>query len=140
MEINKYSLKFCKFGVAAMLWIAFILKIKILLGIVFVIFVLSALLKINRAPMILLYNYTAGLLIKSPKVIVNADAMRFVHTLASCFSGICLLLVYLNLFFAWSAVLIFAIMKTVSSFGFCPGEKIYSCVKGGCCSVRKSND
>jgi len=68
--------------------------------------------------------------------------MKFAHGLGTIFSLIIVLFLYfIHLKTGWILVAIFAILKTISAFGYCPASKIYSCMKkGGCCSIsRKLN-
>ncbi len=137
MEISKNAFRFCKITVTVLVWLAYIFKIKELILLTFLILLFSAILKIKRAPLIVFYTYTIDKIFKSKKIDLDESAMRFAHKMGSVFSGICVLLLYLNVNIAWPIVLIFAIMKTISALGFCPGEKLYTCMKGGCCSLTK---
>ncbi len=137
MKISKNAFRFCKITITIIVWIAFIFKIKSLIFITFAILVSSAILKIKKAPLIWLYSNTIDKIKPSKQIDLDENAMRFAHKLGSYFSGICVILVYLNVKFAWGVVLIFAIMKTISAFGYCPGEKVYSCMKNGCCRFTK---
>jgi len=137
MKISKNAFRFCRIGVTVLAWLAFLLRSKELMVVIFLILLFSSILKIKRAPMIVLYSMTIDRLIKPKTVELDEKGMRFAHTLGSVFSGICVLLVYLNLKIAWGVVFLFALMKTISAFGYCPGEKIYSCMKNGCCSITR---
>lgn len=134
MKISKNAFRFCKFGVMVLAWVAFFLKIKELVAIIFLILLFSAILKIKKAPMIILYTYTLDKLFPGKKIDLDPKAIRFAHILGSILSGICTILIYFEFKFGWGIFLIFAILKTISVLGFCPGEKIYSCMRGGCCS------
>jgi hypothetical protein len=137
MEVSKNAFSFCKITITILVWLAYIFKIKELILLTFIILLFSAILKIKRAPMIFLYSNTIDKIFKSKKISLDEKGMRFAHTTGSIFSGICVILLYLNLKAAWPVVLIFAVIKTISALGFCPGEKLYSCMKGGCCSLTK---
>ncbi len=137
VKVSKNGFYFCKFSVMILAWLGFFLRNKEIILIAFLILLLSAILKIRRAPMIVLYSFTVDKLFKPKKIELDETAMRFAHTLGSIFSGFCVLMLYSDFKLGWALVLLFAIMKTISAFGFCPGEKIYSCVKGGCCGIIK---
>jgi protein-S-isoprenylcysteine O-methyltransferase Ste14 len=133
---------FCRYSIALMLLAAVLFKIKWLLIVVFVVFVLSVILKVKRAPMILLYRYTIGLLWKSKGVTLDEYAMRFAHGLGVVFSAICLLFLYfVNENVGWGLTVAFLVIKLISAFGFCPASKFYKCVGsgGGCCAFTKRN-
>ncbi len=137
MKISKNALIFCRSTITLLVWTAYLFRSKELFMAVFLLLLFSAILKIRRAPLIYLYSNTIDKLLASKKIKTDEKAMRFAHILGSIFSGICLILVSMDVRFAWDIVLIFAIMKTISAFGNCPGEKIYSCMENGCCDMTR---
>ena len=137
IPINAF--RFCKASIAILIWCSFIFKEDILLMLVFCFLLLSTILKISRAPLILLYSFTIEKVFPSRSAEVNEAAMRFAHALGASLSAICLLLIYLMPSVGWWAVLGFAVLKTISSLGFCPGEALYSCFVDGTCSILKSD-
>jgi len=49
-----------------------------------------------------------------------------------------LLLYFVNEQVGWIAVLIFALLKSISAFGFCPAAKLYECATNdSCCAFIK---
>lgn len=127
---------FCRYSIAILVWLALILQIRWLVLVVFLILLFSAILKIKRAPMIVLYSYTINKVIKSKDAIVNENAMRFAHIMGSTLSFICLLFLYLiNAYIGWWVVFGFAILKTISAVGFCPASKLYECMGNDSCCV-----
>ena len=131
---------FCRYTIAVLLWTTLIFHLKWLVLVVFLILSFSALLKIKRAPLIVLYSYTVNLLIKSKEVMLDENAMRFMHTLAALLALICIVLLYfVNDLAGWIFLLMFATLKTVSALGYCPATKLYSCVlsSGSCCAFIK---
>jgi len=137
IPINAF--RFCKVSTALVIWSSFIFKEDILLIMAFGILLLSAILKIARSPLILFYSYTFEKVFPSKSKELNEAAMRFAHALGASLSAICLLLVWYMPAVGWWAVLGFAILKTISTLGFCPGEAIYSCYTAGTCSIIKSD-
>lgn len=137
MKISKNAFMFCKITVGIIAWAGFIFKIKELILLAFLLLLFSAILKIRRAPLVYLYSNTVDKFIKPKFVDLDEKAMRVAHSMGAVFSGVCVLLLYLNFKYAWGVVLVFAIMKTISAFGFCPGEKVYHCMKNGCCGFKK---
>jgi hypothetical protein len=135
MKIPKNAFMFCKMTITLIAWTALILRSKELVLLAFLLLLSSAILTIRRAPLIMLYSFAR--LPPGRTVELDVKAMRFAHILGSVFSGVCAILVYMNSRFGWAVVLVFAVMKTISAAGFCPGEKIYTCMKGGCCSIKK---
>jgi hypothetical protein len=139
VEIKKWSFAFCRYGIAIAIWISFIFRIKFILWIVSGVFLLSVLFRVKHAPMILLGNVLFKPFDKpGNNVWVNEYAILFAHFLGLIFSLICVGLVcFSKLHGAWISVLFFALLKSVSAFGFCPGAKLYECLFGGTCCVRK---
>jgi hypothetical protein len=139
VTISKEGFAFCRFGLTAVVWLSLALHSQLLLLTVLIVLLLSAILKVQRAPMIVLYDQTAGRLRKSNEVIVNETAMRFAHFTGAFFALVCLLLLQFgNERSGWAAVFIFALVKSISAFGFCPASKLFECVTGGgCCTIRK---
>lgn len=138
--ISKGSFIFCRYTIALFIWLAFIFKIKELILVVFVILALSAVLGVNRAPMIVTYNTTLGRIFPSRKELLSKAAMRFAHVLGSVFAILCAAALYgPNEKLGWIFVFILGILKTISAFGFCPASKLYTCtISGGCCGISRA--
>ena len=133
------AFRFCRYSVAALAWLAFALKLKLLLWVVFAILALSALLTIRRAPLVMLYTWTFGRLFSSPGERLNVSAMRFAHTLGSVLVLVCLLFLHvLDERVGWGLTLCFCVIKTISAIGLCPAYKLYGCATSGtCCAFMK---
>lgn len=142
VSVSKAAFIFCKTTIAVILWAALIFKIKWLVVMSFVLLALSALLKIQRAPLIVLYSVTMNKLLKSENEILDEHAMRFAHTMGSVLNLICILLLYfVSESAGWGMVLIVTIAKTAGAMGFCSALKLYGCMTSGkCCRfVRQKN-
>jgi hypothetical protein len=138
VSISKASFAFCRYSMALMVWLSFFLKSEILLGFVLLIFLLNALLKVKRAPLIRLYDITVNRIKKAPEILVNEHSLFFAHSLAAVLSLICLVLVMtVHNDRIWYSVLAFALLKTVSALGFCPASRLYECLLGDNCCVKK---
>ena len=137
VTIQNNAFVFCRYSVAVLVWIALFAKSIWVLGLVFVVLALSALLKVRRAPMVWLYTRTLGRLVPSKDVVLDVEAMRFAHTLGAVLALVSVLLVWWGSPGAWYFVIVFAALKSVSAFGFCPASKLYGCVVkgGGCCAL-----
>jgi len=136
VTIQNKAFIFCRYSVAALVWVALLLRDVNVLGAVFVILVLSALLKVEKAPMVWLYTNTVGRVLESKDVVLDVRAMQVAHAAGAVFAGVALALVFLHTRVAWSFVAVFAVVKTASALGFCPAYKLYGCaVKGGCCAM-----
>jgi len=139
VSIRSGEFIFCRYAVAILVWLAIIFSSKEIVLLVFGILLLSAILTVRYAPMILLWRYTFGLVIKTKSEVLNVKAMRFAHLIGATISGVCLLFLYFgNPIVGWVFVGFLAIMKTISAFGFCPASKLYVCMlDGGCCALTK---
>jgi hypothetical protein len=138
VSVPKYAFVFCRYSVTILVWLALFFRDWRILALAGLIMLFSAVLKIRRAPMILLYKYTFGVFLKSPAEIVNENAMRFAHTLAAIILAVSLLLVLVNSAIGCIWVLGFAVFKTFSAIGFCPASKLYECAGNGkCCAFAK---
>jgi hypothetical protein len=124
---------------AIMVWAAFFLQSKELMIFAFLIFLSSAILKTKRAPLIFFHTNTIGKVLKPKTEVVNESALAFAHKMATGFSLICLVFLYfINEQVGWGIVLVFAIMKTISASGYCPGTKLYECANNDtCCAFAK---
>ncbi len=142
VSVPKAAFAFCRYSIAVLIWLSLIFHLKIILIFVLTIFVLSAILKVQKSPMVLFYSYTINKIIKSSDEILNEHAMRFAHIMGSIFSVICLFLLYfVSDQVGWVAVFIFALLKSISAFGFCPASKLYECATNdSCCVFIKKHD
>jgi hypothetical protein len=137
------AFNFCKWSVSIMLWVALFLRLPWLIAVVFIFLVLSALFKIQRAPLIWLYGQTIEKILPSKPEVLDENAMRFAHTLGA-FLAICALgLLSINITAGWVFVFFYAIVKTAGVLGFCAAQKLYSCATNGnsktCCKILKRN-
>lgn len=136
VTLQENAFIFCRYTVALMVWAALIFKSAYLLVAVLVILVLSALLKVHRAPLVWLYTVTLGRVIKSKDVVLDVRGMRVAHTLGAALALASLSLVLRDSPIAWYFVGGFALLKAASAVGLCPAYKLYGCmVKGGCCAL-----
>jgi hypothetical protein len=126
---------------AVLVWCAFLLRSEIVLELVTLIFLLSAVLKVRRAPMIRLYDGLFNRRQNAEEILVDENSIFFAHLLAFVLSVTCLFIVYTaQTFWAWYTVLAFALLKSASAFGFCPASKLYDCMlNGNCCVKTKKN-
>lgn len=141
VEISNNAFNFCKYGIASLLWLSIIIQSKLLVILVFGILILSAILKVRRAPLVLLYTFTIDELIKSKRIILDEQAVRFAHIVGASFSGVALVFLYfLNPLAGWMITGILAVLKTSGAMGYCGAMKLYSCLNnpnGQCCRVGK---
>jgi hypothetical protein len=141
VEVPNAAFIFCRYSITILIWLSLIFKSVWLLGLVSLIFILSAILKVRRAPMIMLYKYTINKLFKSDDVILNESAIRFAHIIGAIFSLVCIVVLFLfNTNIGWYFVAGFGILKTISALGFCPASKLYECALNGQCCMRKKSE
>ncbi len=141
VEITNASFNFCKYSIAATLWFSIIFRSIGLLCFAIVILVFSAILGVNRAPLIVLYRKTIEYFIPSAKIYVNENAVRFAHIIGAIFGVIgVVLILYVDSLIGWIFIGLLAILKTSGAMGFCGAMKLYDCLNnsnGQCCRVGK---
>ncbi|MPW26958.1 DUF4395 family protein [Alkalibaculum sp. M08DMB] len=139
VSISENAFDFCRYSVAVLVWVSFAFRQKEVLVVVFIILLLSAILKVKKAPMIVLYNHTLGRFYPGENVILDEKGIRFAHSVGAAMSGICLILLYSGLSTVGLIILfLLAVLKTSAAFGFCSALKLYTCMNSGtCCRVGK---
>ncbi|MDD4409690.1 MAG: DUF4395 family protein [Candidatus Pacebacteria bacterium] len=139
VSIPSNAFTFCRISLALLVWVSYLFHSKGLLVVVFFLFLFSAILKIKKAPMIVIYANTIEKLFKSKAEVVNEPALYFAHLVGTSFSALSLVFLYLiNEQAGWILVLIFALLKSISALGFCPAAKLYDCSNNdNCCAFAK---
>ena len=139
VTISKGAFAFCRYTIALALWGALILQIKCLVVLSFFILLLSYILKVKRAPLIVLYSFTIDKIVPVKKELVDEKGIRFSHLVGAVISGLCCLLLYfINSTAGWVSTFLLAILQTSAAFGFCSALKLYGCMTGGnCCRVGR---
>jgi len=136
VSVSKQAFVFCRYGVAVLVWASLIFQVKEFLVLTFLILAFSYLLKVQKAPFIIFYNYTFGKIMKSREEILNENAMRFAHLMGSILSFVCIIFLYfINIKVGWVLVAMLAVLKTISAVGMCPASKIYECMGNDTCCV-----
>jgi hypothetical protein len=136
--VPKHAFAFCRYSLAILIWLAYALHSVGCLAAAAAVLGLSAILKVGRAPLILLYAKTGLRLHASPTEVLDETAMRFAHGLGTAFALACLVAIGLNPRFGWRLTLVFALLKTVSALGFCPASKLFTCATNTtCCPLTK---
>ena len=141
VEIPNAAFNFCKYTIAFLLWISLIIHSKILVWVCLIILVLSALLKVKRAPLVWFYTQTFNRLFPSPTIILDENAVRFTHIVGAVIAIDALAFLYfLNPLIGWVTIGVLAVLKTSGAFGLCGAMKLYGCLNdpnGQCCRVGK---
>lgn len=136
--VPAHAFIFCRYTVAVIVWLAYLLRSPWLLVAAGLVLGWSALARVGRAPLILLYEKTLMRLHGSPDEVLDETAMRFAHTLGTVFALVCLVAVWLSARIGWPLTLLFALLKSVSALGFCPASKLFSCATNStCCPLTK---
>ena len=141
VSVSRGAFAFCRYTVMVLVWAAFLLHSLVLVLVTAIIMALSALLTVRRAPLIVLYSVTLEKLWPSGVAVLDEYGMRFAHLFATIVLFATALLAFLGFHQAAAIVLLLlAVAKTISAFGFCPVSKAYSCLSrgGSCCGIIKS--
>lgn len=138
-RVPRGAFVFCRYSLAVLVWAGWLARSKETILAVLILLALSALLKVRRAPMILLYQHTLERLFPSAVEELDVRAMRFAHTVGAVFALVCVLFLYaIHERSGWGLTLLFAIVKTISAVGVCPAYKLYGCMAGGnCCAFTR---
>lgn len=136
--VPKHAFVFCRYTISILVWLAWLLHSIGWLIAAALLLALSALLKVGRAPLIVLYARTVLRFHPSPDEVLDETAMRFAHILGTVFAVVCLAAVWFNPRIGWPLTLLFALLKTVSALGYCPASKLFTCTTNTtCCPVAK---
>lgn len=132
---------FCRYSLATIPIIALIFQLKWLIILGFVLLLLSAILKVGRAPMIILYTWTINRIFKSRDTVLDENAMFFAYTFGAILFALAIILLYfVNDLAGWIFVGFVAVAKLVGAMGFCAAAKMYGCLNnsgGTCCKFSK---
>jgi protein-S-isoprenylcysteine O-methyltransferase Ste14 len=138
-QIPRPAFAFCRISLTALLWIAFCLHSVWLVAAVFFILALSVILKVQRSPMIQLYQQTALRLFPTQHhEYLDVPAMRFAHGMGAAMSLAVVLTMLAAPRAGWYCLLALCILKTIAALGFCPASKLFVCMRnGGCCALTR---
>ena len=141
VAVPQAAFNFCKYTMALIFWLSLIFHSKLLVILGFIILVLSAILKVKKAPLVFIYTYTIDKLFPSKKEILDEKAVYFAHMVGASMALIGLLFLYfIHPFTGWVIIGVLAFLKTSASFGFCGAMKLYVCLNnpnGKCCRVGR---
>lgn len=140
VSVSKGAYAFCRSILAILLWCAVLFSSKGFVLAVFIILFLSVILKVRRAPLIVLYTYSVDKLFPSGTVILDEKGIRFAHTFGMVVSFFCVILLYfLSPIGGWILTILLALLQTSAAFGYCSALKVYQCVTGAgdCCKAGK---
>jgi len=141
VQIPRPAFAFCRISLTVMLWVALYLHSVWLVAAVFAILVLSVILKVQRSPMIQLYQQT-GLRVFPTQhyVFLDVPAMRFAHGMGAAMSLAVMVAMLVDSQVGWYCLVVFCLLKTTAAFGFCPASKLFVCMrKGGCCALTRGS-
>ncbi len=140
VEISAHGFAWCRWGVGAFVWLTLLLNNPLPLAIAAGILILSALLKVQNAPLIWFHRVTLGRLIPSGTVVVDEYAMAFAHALGAVLAVLCLVSWYVAPApIPWIATALLGLAKAAGALGYCSGVKLYQCMHNDtCCRFLKA--
>ena len=141
VAIPRPAFAFCRVSLTVLLWVALYLSSVWLVALVFAILVLSVLLKVQRSPMIQLYQQSVLRLFPAThEVFLDVPAMRFAHGMGAAMALGVIVAMLVNPPVGWYFLAAFCVLKTIAALGFCPASKLFVCLrKGGCCALTRSS-
>jgi len=132
VRISKIGFDFCRYGVAGIVWLAVIFNQPVWLLVSATILGLSAVLKIRKAPMVVIGEALLGNFLKEVTVI-DENGIRFAHTMGFVLNILVIGIVWSVPTIGLWVMLAFAAMKTVSAAGHCSALKLYDCLNNDTC-------
>lgn len=139
VKVNRRSVAFCKYTLAAGLWLALILQLPAVLWAMLALLAASAGLGVDRAPLVWLADKTISRQSGAVEYI-NLYSMRFAH----CFAGVVVIISLVLLGFgcplaAWILTGLLAVLQSIAAFGFCSAAKLYDCLicNSNCCNLGR---
>jgi protein-S-isoprenylcysteine O-methyltransferase Ste14 len=140
VQISKSAFVFCRVSVTALLWVALLWHNLWLVAVVFLLLALSVVLKVQRSPMIQLYQQTVLRLRPSANVVfLDVPAMRFAHGLGAILCLGVLGMSLANPRAGWYGLAVLCLLKTLAALGVCPAARFFVCLrKGGCCALTRA--
>lgn len=139
VQLPRGAFAFCRWSLTGLLWLALATRWTWPVGLVVAILLLSAALRVDRAPMVVLYLRTIGALRPARTfAFLDVAAMRFAHGLGASMGALVLVLLLVHPAAGRIGLACFCLLKTVSALGFCPASKVFVCLrKGGCCALTR---
>jgi len=138
-QVPRPAFAFCRISLTVLLWLALWLHNVWLVVIVFSILMLSVILKVQRSPMIQLYQHAVlRFLAAQHYEFLDVPAMRFAHGLGAMMSFAVILVMLAAPSVGWYCLFAFCVLKTTAALGFCPASKLFVCMRnGGCCALTR---
>ena len=139
VQVPRPAFAFCRISLTVLLWAALYFHSVWLVAAVFAILGLSVLLKVQRSPMIQLYQQTLLRLFPTQQyVFLDVPAMRFAHGMGAVMALAVTVTMLATPQAGWHCLAAFCVLKTTAAFGFCPASKLFVCMrKGGCCALTR---
>lgn len=139
VQVPRAAFAFCRYSLTVLLWVALGFHSVWLVATVFAILVLSVLLKVQRSPMIQLYQQTVLRMIPTPHyVFLDVPAMRFAHAMGAAMALGVIVAMLVDARIGWYCLAVLCLLKTTAALGFCPASKVFICMrKGGCCALTR---
>jgi len=137
VQLPRSAFAFCRWSLTGMLWLALFTRQAWIVGVVAGLLAISAVLRVDRAPMVVLYRVTLGRLFPPASfAFMDGTAMRFAHGTGAIL-GLGVLIAILRFpHGGWVALACLCVLKTISALGFCPASRLFACLrKGGCCAL-----
>ena len=137
VQIPRSAFAFCRWSLTGLLWLALATRQAWVLAAVVGLLALSAILRVDRSPMVVLHRTTLGRLFPPAAFeFMDVTAMRFAHGTGAVLGTCVLVAILRNPRSGWVALAPFCVLKTISALGFCPASKLFVCMrKGGCCAL-----
>lgn len=139
VSISKGGFAFCRTVIAALVVLSALPRLSWLLWVVFAVMAASAVLRVKKAPLIVLYQSIIEKNKAADTVIIDENGIFFSHVVGAVFSLLCLWLYRVNMVAGIVMTGLFAVLQISAACGFCSALKLYTCMVGGtCCRFGKA--
>ncbi len=136
VAVSRKGFRFCRWAVALMLWVSLALHNTDVLIAATAILGLNALVGVDRAPLVILWDITFGRLFPSDSEELVELSMRLAHALGAGIGACSLYLIFGKTpQLGWTLLVWFAAFKTAGALGFCMVSRLFTLAaeKGDCC-------
>lgn len=136
VTVPSFAFHFCRIGVTLLLWAALLLQLPWLALVCLAVLVSSAVLGVERSPLVVLWSGTMERIHASRPIVLDRNGMRFAHATGALLLALACFLLYAAPAAGRIALLIVALLKTAAAAGGCSAMRLYQCLsEGGCCSL-----
>jgi hypothetical protein len=136
VAVQRAAFIFCRTSVAVALWVAWAFGLPWLVVASAAVLAASAVLAVERAPMIVFYSQTLGRAWPGGTEVLDERAMRVAHGVGAALTAAAAAMIYVLPRAGYTCLFFVAVAKTAGALGFCSVLRLYGCVNSDtCCTL-----